>query len=110
MSMELRVLAIGPFGPVLMQCLDHPAEWWGTLSEGDKVALCVAKTITRSSSDVLAEGFGAKVYDYGTHYDCKPDLPKLVEATKGGVLNSDELEIIVRLESEGFCFVLLLDA
>lgn len=110
MGATLRVLAMGPFTKEVLQALEYPDPWYEGIADGRKVVTCVIKTITTSSSEVVAECFNAKLFDFGTHYGCAPDLAKVEQAVIEGVLDEDEEKHVQVLYENGFRFLLLVDA
>ena len=110
MGAELRVIAFGPFDKKITHFLEYPYGWYDSVPDGKKVVTCVVKTITRSSSEEVAECFGAKLFDFGTHWECVPDMEKLKQAVEERVIDKRELEAVRMLHDAGFKFMLLVDA
>ena len=110
MGATLRVLATGPYSPMFADHLEYPNPWYESIEDGKTVVTCVIKTVTTRSSEEVAECFDAKLFDFGTHYDCHPDPIKLEQALIDRVITEEEKRAIEVLYENGFHFMLLLDA
>lgn len=110
MGATLRVLATGPYSPMFADHLEYPNPWYESVENGKTVVTCVIKTVTTRSSEEVAECFGAKLFDFGTHYDCEPDLVKLEQARIDEVIDEEEVYNVKMLKTAGFSFLLLVDA
>jgi len=109
MGTEARIIAFGPFSLEISHFLEYPYGWYENVKRQKKVVTVVIKTITTRSSEEVAECFGAKLFDFGTHCDLVPNHEKLRKAVEDRVIEENELESVLMLHEHGFEFMLSVD-
>ncbi|MEM6782925.1 MAG: hypothetical protein AAF624_04220 [Bacteroidota bacterium] len=67
MSLDAQVIAIGPFLPALVDCLDYPARFYEKVPPGTTVICTVFQGLTNEGSTQLAEALGFRPFDLGKH-------------------------------------------
>lgn len=106
MSVDAKIIVIGPFAPEIADCLDYPADNYKDVDPGTVVVAHYFHCSTRSYSNLLAEAVGTNLTDFRTH-NIKPRNIRWTElSTAFGAEETDQLR---RLVAAKFALIYLPD-
>lgn len=104
MSMESEVLAIGPYGPEVADCLDFPVDHYDGVPIGHIVVSHHFQCAGRAASGTLAFALGVKPTDFSTHNVRRDNIDW---ATLYREWDADEVDKVKRLVDAGHSLIFL---